>query len=604
MGQGLLGAGLATLYFSAYAAANFYHLIEQMPAFVLMSLVTLLAGGIAVRFNSMLVAVLGILGGYGTPIMLSTGVMNYPGLFGYVLVLGIGVLVICYWKNWPLVNYLSFFCTYGLVFASLVGYESSHFWEVMPFLIAFFVLFSTMTFLYKIVNRAKSNLLDVLALLINAGVFFGVGYWLIEGAYSREWASALSLGLAAFYTLHVYYFLMRRLVDRELLVSFIGLAAFLLAVTMPLLLSREWVTASWAIQALVLLWMAEKMGSEFLRHVCYVLFAIVILRFGFVDLQGQFLRTPPSADLTMQEYLWQLGQRALMFGIPIASLALGFRLLGRRPEAEAKVVADANDIPPLLRGTWAMRLVIGAAALMLFVYLHFEFDRTFGHFYSPMRLPMLTVLWLAICMLILYEFLQRESRWVLGAFVIVAAVVLVKMFAFDLPSWGLSDRLLYFGPYSFRDAAMRLVDFAAVVGFFAAAYAWLGGRSRAKSVRAVLGFTAIVMLFIYTTLEVNTFLFNYLEGMQAGGVSILWSLFALGLLLGGIKRNVATLRYLGLALFAVVAWKVFFNDLATLDQLYRIVAFILLGILILAGSFLYLKFRDKFTIGVPGQTKE
>jgi uncharacterized membrane protein len=52
---------------------------------------------------------------------------------------------------------------------------------------------------------------------------------------------------------------------------------------------------------------------------------------------------------------------------------------------------------------------------------------------------------------------------------------------------------------------------------------------------------------------------------------------------------------LGLALFAVVTWKVFFVDLAQLDQFYRIVAFVLLGILALIGSFAYLKYRDQFT---------
>ncbi len=50
----------------------------------------------------------------------------------------------------------------------------------------------------------------------------------------------------------------------------------------------------------------------------------------------------------------------------------------------------------------------------------------------------------------------------------------------------------------------------------------------------------------------------------------------------------------GLALFAIVAWKVFFVDLAQLDQFYRIVAFIVLGILTLVGSFAYLKYRDNF----------
>ena len=47
----------------------------------------------------------------------------------------------------------------------------------------------------------------------------------------------------------------------------------------------------------------------------------------------------------------------------------------------------------------------------------------------------------------------------------------------------------------------------------------------------------------------------------------------------------------GLALFAVVAWKVLFSDLTDLLQVYRIVAFILLGLLVLSGSFVYLKYR-------------
>jgi uncharacterized membrane protein len=216
------------LYFAVFAAGNLWHLVSVPIAFALMSLVTLLAGGIAVRFNSILVAVLGIIGGYGTPIMLSTGVVNFPGLYGYMLVLGIGVLGLCYWKNWPLVNYLSFAATYVLFFASMRDYDVSHLWEVMPFLTAFFVLFSTMTFLYKIVNKSRSNLLDLLALLVNAGVYYAVSYRLVDQLYGSKWVAAVTLSLAAFYTAHMFYFMMRRLVDRDLLVSFIGLAAFFL----------------------------------------------------------------------------------------------------------------------------------------------------------------------------------------------------------------------------------------------------------------------------------------------------------------------------------------------------------------------------------------
>ena len=201
-------------------------------------------------------------------------------------------------------------------------YDVSHFGEVMPFATAFVVLFSTMTFLYKIVNQSKSNLLDLLAMLVNAGVFYGVSYHLIDEAYGGKWVSAVTLSLAAFYSAHVFYFLQRRIVDRDLLVSFTGLAAFFLAVTMPLLLSREWVTVSWAIQAFVLLWVAGKLGSEFLRHVCYVLYAIVLFRFGFIDLRSQFQQ--PVAELPMFDYLLQVAERLVLFGVPIASIGGAF----------------------------------------------------------------------------------------------------------------------------------------------------------------------------------------------------------------------------------------------------------------------------------------
>ena len=103
------------------------------------------------------------------------------GLYSYLLILGVGVFGISYKKNWQLLNYLSFLGTYGLFFAAMGDwYDRTHFWQVMPFLIAFFVLYSTMTFLFNLVNRQKSTLLEVLGLLINAGVFFGVSYCLVS----------------------------------------------------------------------------------------------------------------------------------------------------------------------------------------------------------------------------------------------------------------------------------------------------------------------------------------------------------------------------------------------------------------------------------------
>jgi hypothetical protein len=603
LGQGLLGGGLAALYFAVYGAFNRFNLIEDLPAFALMTLITVLAGGIAVRFNSMLVAVLGIIGGYGTPIMLSTGVVNFPGLFGYMLVLGIGVLAICYWKNWPLVNYLSFFATYALFFTAMRDYDVTYFKQVMPFVVGFFILFSTMTFLYKVVRASKSNLLDVIALWINAGIFFWVSHELIGEVYGRRWVSVASLGLTAFYTAHVYYFLRRRLVDRELLVSFIGLAAFFLAVTMPLVLSRQWITASWAIQAVVLLWIATKIGSQFVRHVAFGLFAIVTARFCFYDLTRQFLTGGVAAgELPWQDYMLLVLERVIAFGVPIGCFAAAYRLLsGERAEAATAEGAEArplitteNDVRPVVSDVWAIRTVAFGAVGMLFLYLHMELHRTVGHFYLPARLPALTLLWLTLCGILLFEYLRRESLVLLGFAAAAAVAVVGKAFLFDLPSWDADVDLLYGGDYSFRDALMRLINFGAIVGFFGGSYALIAGQGRAAETRSVLGAAGLGMLFIYLTLEVNSYLHAFHPGLQAGGVSIVWAAFALGLILRGIAKNVPGVRYFGLALFAIVSGKVFFHDLASLDPFWRIIAFVLLGVLLLAGSFVYLRYREKF----------
>jgi len=603
-GQGLMGGGIALLYFAVFAAANRWHLIEVMPAFAWMALVTLSAGVLAVRYNSVLMAVLGILGGFGTPVMLSTGEVNFPGLFGYMLVLGVGVLGISAKKNWRLLSYLSFACTYLLFFHTIQQqYEVRYFWQVMPFLAAFFVLYSTMVFIFNLVNRQKSTLLEVLALWINAGIFFAAGYGLLMDKYDQKtYVAAITLGLTLFYIGHVYYFLVRKLHDRDLLMSFTALAAFFLTVTLPLVLSSEWITVSWAIQALVMLWVAGKLDSQFLRHVAYLLYAIVLGRFAFVDLRMQYLGGFSFAEMPPAEYLLALVERVVIFGVPVASLAAACRLLGRPGAVASLAVEKGNDIGQWVRQHWAVRAGIAVAIAMLFVYLHLELARTFAYFFLPMRMPVLTLLWVALCLLLAFEYLADRSRVLLGLLTLFVAGLMIKLFVFDLPGWHLALNIYRVEYYSFLDASMRLVDFGAIIGFFCYVFYLLAGDTSARAARIMFGWLAVAMAFVWSSLELNTMLHHYVEAFRAGGVSILWSMFALGLILAGILKEVRAMRYVGLALFAVVVWKVFFVDLDRLDQLYRIVAFIFLGVLVLSGSFVYLKYRHRFTISAdPGE---
>jgi Predicted membrane protein (DUF2339) len=101
------GAGIAILYIAFFAAHSLFHLVGLGPTFALMALVTVLAGVVAVRYDAMFTAALGILGGFATPIVLSTGEDRPVALFAYLILLNLGVLAIGRRRGWSLLVVLA-----------------------------------------------------------------------------------------------------------------------------------------------------------------------------------------------------------------------------------------------------------------------------------------------------------------------------------------------------------------------------------------------------------------------------------------------------------------------------------------------------------------
>jgi len=89
---------------------------------------------------------------------------------------------------------------------------------------------------------------------------------------------------------------------------------------------------------------------------------------------------------------------------------------------------------------------------------------------------------------------------------------------------------------------------------------------------------------------------------QAGlALSVLWTAFATGLLAAGLALRSRALFYTAYGLFGVTAFKVVMVDLATMPTLYRMLSFLALGVLLLAGAWLNLRFRERLVEpGVDG----
>ncbi|MGV3774231.1 MAG: DUF2339 domain-containing protein, partial [Verrucomicrobiales bacterium] len=115
----LLATGVVALYASIFAAYGRYHLIGMPLTFATMSLITCVAFILASRLNAQVVAILGMVGGFLTPPLLSAGVDRPLGLFSYITFLDVGLLALAIHKRWV---YLGLCAAIGTVLTQLGWY--------------------------------------------------------------------------------------------------------------------------------------------------------------------------------------------------------------------------------------------------------------------------------------------------------------------------------------------------------------------------------------------------------------------------------------------------------------------------------------------------
>jgi uncharacterized membrane protein len=103
----LAGAGAAILYIAFWAGTAHYGIIPNTVGFGLMGGVTVMACIASVRHRAMPIAILGLLGGFATPILLSTGSDRPIALFSYLLLLDGALLWVAHHRRWPALGLLS-----------------------------------------------------------------------------------------------------------------------------------------------------------------------------------------------------------------------------------------------------------------------------------------------------------------------------------------------------------------------------------------------------------------------------------------------------------------------------------------------------------------
>ncbi|MBK9138771.1 MAG: DUF2339 domain-containing protein [Verrucomicrobia bacterium] len=180
----LSGTGVVVLYAASFAAHGFYGLIGAIPAFALMSVVTVTAFLLAVRLPALVVAVLGLVGGFLTPLLLSSGEDHPLALFGYIALLDAGLVAVALKRRW---QFLVGLAAIGTVLMQL-GWAARFFSSEKAFIaLAIFAAFNALFLATFLVAKRADCVSDWLTLP-------GVALPLVTFAFAFSLATASAVG--------------------------------------------------------------------------------------------------------------------------------------------------------------------------------------------------------------------------------------------------------------------------------------------------------------------------------------------------------------------------------------------------------------------------
>jgi uncharacterized membrane protein len=416
--QGLAGAGIAILYLSVYASFNFYHLVPQLVAFALMSLVTIGTFAIALRAQSLAVALLGALGGFLTPFLLSTGSSQEVALLTYILLLDIGILaVVAARPAWVLLGPIAMGASWLTLFAWYAEYfYPAAAWITLAFIALFWLLF-TGADLLRTRGTAADTPIGITAVLHM--VFAALALLLAVDSWT-DWArGGMVLCAAALHGAAAFVAQVRLRADRFTIARYALAAVVLVLVASAIVLEGFVLVMVWTGIALLLL----EAGVR--RQVASAWVAGLVV----AGLAGLQLVAAADAPVDAAAFLPILNLRALAFALLAGTAALGAH---RSAEAPAMAVATRRVFGHLLRA---------AAVLLVFVLLTLDHgdlvarlgagadDRAMVRNLAQMSL---SGLWLLYSVALMAWGMLRRAITLRVAAIAVFAISILKIFVVDL----------------------------------------------------------------------------------------------------------------------------------------------------------------------------
>jgi uncharacterized membrane protein len=409
--EGIAGLGAAVLYLSLWAGWHYYHIFPQSIAFAAMILVTAVTLVVAVGRNSERIAFLALGGGLITPLLVSTGENHEAALFGYLAILGAGVLGIAWvrdWKSLPPVQFLATLVYFWGWYSDF--YSADQLLATVLFATVFFVLFAAL----PLVRSWRDGKLSGL----EAGIVLANSLAYLVALRAMLWPDnrwALTVAVLALAAAHLAAERMlpekRGTGTRLARILYAGLALTFVTLAIPIRLDGSWITIAWAVEGAVLIWGGLRAEFAAMRWAGLALFAIVAGRLALLAI---------PADTFL------LNARFATFAICVASMALGCYFAASSDPELSEQESMAFVITAIAAN------ILAVAALSLEVWDVFGRMHSLGIDRGHAQELALSMLWLVWALGLLGAGLWKNSQTIRWQALVLLGAVIVKVFLFDL----------------------------------------------------------------------------------------------------------------------------------------------------------------------------
>ncbi|MBS1598166.1 MAG: DUF2339 domain-containing protein [Bacteroidetes bacterium] len=601
----LVGGGLSVFYFTIAFAFHQYQLIGQGAAFVSMIIITAFAVLLSILYDRIELGILATIGGFITPFLVSNGEGNYVVLFSYLCILNVGLIILAYHKRWRILNFLAFVFTeliyIGWVF-DRAGQTGFPYQGAFIFGIIFYIMFVVMNVIHHVSRGSKLKTFDFIVLLCVNLFFYGIGIYLLENWGMTQYKGLFTASLGIINLVLAYLFFRQSKADKNFIYLLIGITLTFISLTAPIQLKGHYITLFWAAEMVVLLWLYQKSFINLLK-IASLLVSVLMT----VSLIMDWSMIYGEMNSIRGVHLFPvIANNGFVTGL-CSSIALFIMHILLRKEADSFFISGITN--RLVRNIY---LVTAIAAIFCTGFL--EINEQFTKRLPDSGLHFVYLqLYVIAFFLLLFAILAKFNIKPDSKIRLLVPLLIFIFYVFNTSNIFYAERqALITG----NNRVHFLANWLSVIIFLwmiwnAIQYVRNNRNIFSRIFTPFTWIAAIALLILFSVESRNVFVWLNYSGIPSientekmyykAGLTVVWALSSFIMIWLGMSHRYKTLRIIALVVFGITLVKLFAYDITNIAPAGKIIAFILLGVLLLIISFMYQRLKKIIIDDSPTQ---